>query len=200
MKPMKAREQSVLDYVVKTIRENGYSPSVREIKEALGFKSTSNVQMYLDRLEERGLLRRETGKSRTITVDMESVDTLEGRIPILGRVAAGKLSFAEEDYDGYLESLADPRFADRELFALRIKGQSMRGVGIMDGDLIVVEKTDYAENGDIVVATVDGETTVKQYFKENGVFRLQPHNPDFEPIILTDVEIVGKVVADLRMY
>ena len=200
MKPMKAREQSVLDYVVKTIRENGYSPSVREIKEALGFKSTSNVQMYLDRLEERGLLRRETGKSRTITVDMESVDTLEGRIPILGRVAAGKLSFAEEDYDGYLESFADPRFADRELFALRIKGQSMRDVGIMDGDLIVVEKTDYAENGDIVVATVDGETTVKQYFKENGVFRLQPPNPDFEPIILTDVEIVGKVVADLRMY
>ena len=187
MKPMKAREQSVLDYVVRTIRENGYSPSVREIKEALGFKSTSNVQMYLDRLEERGLLHRETGKSRTITVDIETVEDAEKRIPILGRVAAGKLSFAEENYDGYLEPFTDPRFADRELFALRVKGQSMRDAGIMDGDLIVVEK-------------VDGETTVKQYFKENGGFRLQPHNPDFEPIILPEVEIVGKVVADLRMY
>ena len=200
MKPMKAREQSVLDYVVRTIRENGYSPSVREIKEALGFKSTSNVQMYLDRLEERGLLHRETGKSRTITVDVETVEDAEKRIPILGRVAAGKLSFAEENYDGYLEPFTDPRFADRELFALRIKGQSMRDAGIMDGDLIVVEKTDYAENGDMVVAMVDGETTVKQYFKENGGFRLQPHNPDFEPIILPEVEIVGKVIADLRMY
>ena len=199
MRPMKEKEKSVFDYVAKTIRENGYSPSVRDIMDALGFKSTSTVQMYLDRLEERGLLHRDPGKSRTITLD-ESPSGADERIPILGHVAAGKLSFAEENYDGYVEPFKSTAFGSRELFALRVKGQSMRDAGIMDGDLIIVEKTDYAENGEIVVAMVDGETTVKRYFKENGRFRLQPHNDEFEPIVLESVDIVGRVVADLRMY
>ena len=197
MKPMKEREQSVYEYVVKTIRENGYSPSVRDIKEALGFKSTSNVQAYLSRLEERGLLYKESGKSRTLRIGGEGEESF-ARIPILGNVAAGELSFAEENYDGYINFCVSPSLAGESLFALRVHGTSMRDAGILDGDILIVEKTPYAENGDIVVAMAENETTVKKYYKENGKFRLQPQNDEFEPIILDEVEILGKVIAAMR--
>ncbi len=200
MKPMKAREQSVYDYVASTIRENGYSPSVRDIKEALGFKSTSNVHMYLARLEERGLLHKESGKSRTLRLGNEEGEVLPARLPILGNVAAGALSFAEENYDGYINFCVPSRLDKESLFALHVRGMSMKDAGILDRDLLIVERTDYAENGDIVVALVENETTVKRYFKENGKFRLQPHNDEFEPIILDSVEILGKVVAVMRTY
>lgn len=199
MKPMKAREQSVYDYIERTIRENGYSPSVREIREALGFASTSTVHMYLERLEERGLLHKVSGKSRTLRLgtDGESVPT---KIPVLGDVAAGALTFAEENYDGYMNFWVVPGIERELLFALRVRGDSMKDAGIMDGDMLVVEKTDYAENGDIVVAMVENETTVKRYFKENGKFRLQPHNEAYEPIILDKVDIIGRVIAAMRTY
>ena len=199
MKPMKERERSVYEYVSKTIRENGYSPSVRDIKEALGFKSTSNVHTYLSRLEERGLLCKESGKSRTLRIGGETEAT-PARVPILGNVAAGALSFAEENYDGYVNFCTSPSVDKEALFALRVRGASMKDAGILDGDVLIVEKTPYAENGDIVVAMVENETTVKKYYKENGKFRLQPQNDEFEPIILSEVEILGKVVAAMRTY
>ena len=197
MKDMKDKERIVYDYVVKTINEKGYSPSVRDIKEALGFKSTSNVHMYLSRLMERGLLYKESGKSRTLRIGGESHLS---RIPILGNVAAGELSFAEENYDGYLDFCIPQSLESEDMFALRVRGMSMKDAGILDGDILIVRRTDYAENGDIVVAMADGETTVKKYFKENGKFRLQPQNDEFDPIILDSVEILGKVTAVMRTY
>lgn len=200
MKPMKEREQSVYDYIASTIRENGYSPSVRDIKEALGFKSTSTVHMYLEKLEERGLLHKVSGKSRTLRLGTEEAKSSPVRIPILGDVAAGELTFAEENYDGYIDFCVGAG-VDRELlFALYVKGESMKDAGILDGDMLVVERTDYAENGEIVVALVENETTVKRYFKENGKFRLQPHNDAFKPIILDSVMIIGRVIAAMRTY
>ena len=198
MKEMKAKEQSVYDYIVKTINENGYSPSVRDIKDALGFSSTSNVQMYLDRLTERGLLYRDSGKSRTIRLGERAA--VSAKIPVLGNVAAGALTFAEENYDGYIDFCVDTRYDRSNLFALRVRGESMKDAGILDGDTLIVERTDYAENGEIVVAMVENEATVKRYFKENGKYRLQPHNEAFEPIILESVCIAGRVIAAMRTY
>ena len=198
MNPMKPREQSVYDYVAKTIKENGYSPSVRDIKEALGFKSTSTVHMYLNRLEERGLLHKQNGKSRTLR--LEDAESSVYRAPILGDVAAGTLTFAEENFDGFADFCVGSKYDEDELFALRVKGESMKDAGILDGDLLLVKKTEYAENGEIVVARVENETTVKRYFKENGHYRLQPHNDAFEPIILDSVDILGKVIAAMRTY
>ena len=129
MKPMKERERSVYEYVSKTIRENGYSPSVRDIKEALGFKSTSNVHTYLSRLEERGLLCKESGKSRTLRIGGEN-EVAPARVPILGNVAAGALSFAEENYDGYVNFCTSPSVDKEALFALRVRGASMKDAGI----------------------------------------------------------------------
>ncbi len=199
MKPMKEKERLVYEYVAGEIRENGYSPSVRDIRDAMGFRSTSTVQMYLERLEERGLLQKASGKSRTLRLG-GSHESTPARVPILGDVAAGQLTFAEENYDGYTDICVRPGVERENLFALRVRGESMKNAGILDGDMLAVERTDYAENGEIVVALVENETTVKRYFKEDGKFRLQPENSEFSPIILDSVEIIGRVVAVMRTY
>lgn len=200
MRKLKPQEQRVLDYIVSSINANGYAPSVRDVKDALGFKSTSTVHMYLSRLEEFGLIRKEDGKSRAISLNADFSPSTD-RVPVLGKVTAGLPILAEENFDGYVEFAApENRYDPANLFALRVSGTSMVGAGILDGDYVVVNKSEYAENGDIVVALTDDGATVKTFYKEKGRFRLQPENDEFAPIIVDELMILGRVVASLRFY
>ena len=194
------REREIFEYI--NIKNEGYAPSVRDICNALGMKSTSTVHTYLARLEEKGVIQKSAGKSRTIRVDDATADKGSTvRVPILGKVAAGMPILAVENYDGYIDF---PRPSSRnnsnDLFALRVQGESMIEIGIMDGDLIVVEKASTANDGDIVVALVEDEATVKTFYRETGRFRLQPENSTMEPIYATELIILGKVVASMRFY
>ncbi len=196
MQKLTDKEQRMLDYISEVIETEGYSPSVRDISRALGIRSTSTVHLYLHKLEEKGYIIKEQGKSRTIRVDGASART---GVPIIGQVAAGLPIFAEENFDGYIDFKAEG-YDRSKLFALHVKGQSMIDAGILDGDLLIVYATDYAENGDIVVALVDNEATVKEFHKEKGHYRLQPKNETMEPIIVKNCRILGVAVASLRYY
>ena len=197
------RQVEILEYITKQTALRGYPPSVREIGEAVGLQSSSTVHSHLTQLEEKGYIRREKGKSRSMRVD-EHGGSLDGgrtaKVPIVGKVTAGVPVLAVENYEGYLDFPIMNKGLYGQLFALRISGTSMIGAGIMDGDVVVVNKCTHAENGDIVVALLEDEATVKRFFKEEGRFRLQPENPALEPIYTDEVYILGKVVAVLRYY
>lgn len=206
MVKLEPKEQLVLDYIKENIRKKGYSPSIRDICTALDIKSTSTVHTCLERLEKKGYIQKENGKSRTLRVEgvvhEETVDNPEyPGVPILGRVTAGMPILAVENYEGYL---AYPKgvkpMPDGELFALRVTGTSMIEAGILDGDYVIVERTAAAENGDIVVALLDDEATVKTFYKEDGHFRLQPENRTMLPIIVNSLMILGRVVSSVRYY
>lgn len=195
------RDGEVLKYIRRRINEDGYAPSVRDIRDALGIKSTSTVHGALLRLEKQGKLRREQGKSRTLTVDGIKGETDKKRLPLVGRVTAGMPILAEESLEGYIDlEIPEEKAGYGTLFALRVKGESMINAGILDGDIIIVRKTDYVENGRIVVAGMGDEATVKRFYRENGHYRLQPENSNMEPIITDEVYIIGEVVASLRYY
>ncbi len=197
------KEKAMYDFICDTIRREGFSPSVRDIQNALGIKSTSTVHSYLNRLEEKGAIQKESGKSRTLRVDAKVGEPSRTtvKVPIVGRVTAGMPILATENFEGYFDfPLMNRSYAGNSLFALRVRGTSMIGVGIMDGDVIVVRKQSAAENGDIVVALVGEEATVKTFYKENGHFRLQPENPTMEPIIVDEVIILGQVISSFRFY
>ena len=196
MEKLKPKEQKVLDYVKNFKLENGFAPSVRDICRDLNYKSTSTVHMYLNRLERFGYITKEDGKSRAITLQEDGPKVCA--VPIIGTVAAGQPILAEENFDGYVGYVGVR--GDAELFALKVKGESMIEAGLLDGDLVIAEKTCYADNGEIVVALVDNEATVKTFFRENGHYRLQPENETMAPIIVTEVDILGKVVAIQRSY
>lgn len=201
MKTLSDREQQLLQYVKQTILENGYSPSVRDIQRALGFKSTSTVHAYLNRLEMEGYLQKENGKSRTLRVD--ELQGGEDSVPILGSVHAGIPVLCEENWEGTLPFHAESVGCRREeLFALRVLGESMIGIGIMDGDYVVVRRDESARDGDVVVALIGQETTVKTFYREpdRERFRLQPENPAMPPIYTDHLQILGRVVASLRYY
>lgn len=192
------REQKTLDYIIDTINQKGYSPSVRDIMAAVGYRSTSTVYGCLQKLELLGLIHKEDGKSRTIRVDSTSPGL---KIPVVGQVTAGTPVLAEENYDGYISFVADSvGCAQSNLFALRVSGVSMIDAGIMDGDTLIVNKQDYAENGEIVVAMIDDAATVKTFYRENGGYRLQPENSTMQPIYTDHVLILGRVVASMRTY
>lgn len=198
MKKLKVQEEKILNYLIEWIAKNGYAPSVRDIMAAMGYKSTSTVHLYLHRLDELGYIRMEDGKSRAISL---GEGTMRPGVPILGKVTAGIPVLAAENFDGYLNFTPEKgRYSVENLFALRISGNSMIGVGILDGDFVVVEKGDYAENGDVVVAMIEDEATVKTFYKEGKHFRLQPENPSFEPIVTDSLAILGRVVASVRYY
>lgn len=198
MEELKPREKAVLDYISAQFSENGYAPSVRDIMKALGIGSTATVYVYIEKLVEKGYLRKEANKSRSVRP--ETV-TAAIRVPVIGSVRAGLPIYAYEEADGYVSFCPDGKnYAADSLFALHIVGSSMKNVGIMEGDTVIVEKTDYAENGDIVVALVGDEATVKTFYKENGVYRLQPENDEMEPIIVDELQILGVVIADVRYY
>lgn len=196
------REREIFDYIKNNIKNEGYAPSVRDICNALGMKSTSTVHTYLARLEEKGVIQKSAGKSRTIRVDDGTADKGSTvRVPILGKVAAGMPILAVENYDGYIDfPRPSSRNTSNDLFALRVQGESMIEIGIMDGDLIVVEKASTANDGDIVVALVEDEATVKTFYREAGRFRLQPENSTMKPIYAKELIILGKVVASMRFY
>ena len=200
MKKLKPKEQAVLDYIIKTIDERGYSPTIRDIQTDLGYRSTSTVHLYLTRLEDYGYIQRDSGKSRTMKID-EKVSDLSGKIPLLGRVTAGAPILAVENFEGFNGFAADStQYNRKNLFALRVKGTSMIEAGIFDGDVVVVDRRNFAENGEIVVAMVDDEATVKTFYKENGHYRLQPENSNMKPIIVDELSIIGKVIASIRYY
>ncbi|MGM9642747.1 MAG: transcriptional repressor LexA [Eubacteriales bacterium] len=198
MRELTDREKDVYEYIKQSFESRGIAPSVRDIRDALGFKSTSTVHMYLTRLADMGLISRELGKSRAIRMDSLKI---QDRVPVVGRVAAGKPILAQEDLEGYIDFCASSVSCRQEnLFALNVKGESMIDAGILDGDVVIVDKRTYAENGEIVVALVGDEATVKTFYKEDGHYRLQPENKTMDPIIVDSVSILGKVVASLRFF
>ena len=198
MATLKPREKAVLDYISAQFSEKGYAPSVRDIMDALGFGSTATVYAYIEKLVEKGYLKKDANKSRSLRP--ETV-TSAIKVPLLGSIRAGQPVYAYEEPDGYVSFCPEGKsYPAGSLFALHVMGASMKNAGIMDGDTVIVEKTDYAENGDIVVALIGDEATVKTFYKENGAFRLQPENEEMDPIIVDELEILGVVVADVRYY
>lgn len=188
------KDKLVLEFLRKRIAE-GYVPSVREICAKLGFKSTSTGHRCLERLAEAGLIEKQ---GDNLNRAIKLVGGESQRVPLVGTVTAGQPITAIEHIEGYL-SFKPKKHYDGELFALKVRGESMINAAILDGDTVIVEQTPYADNGEIVVAmTEDGEATVKRFYKENGHFRLQPENDTMEPIILDEVSILGKVVAVIR--
>ncbi len=199
--PLNEKERAVYDYIVDSIRKNGFSPSVRDIRTTLGFKSTSTVHTYLGRLADKGYISKEDGKSRTLRTVDDSVDD-SVCLPVIGKIAAGQPILAAEVYDenDTIRVSTRGKYSKDELFALRVEGESMIEAGILDGDIIIVRRTPQADNGDIVVAMVDDSATVKRFFREDGHFRLQPENSTMQPIIVDEVAVLGRVIASVRYY
>ena len=193
-KPLNEKQQKVLQYV-QDCAQNGLPPSVREICNATGIKSTSTVHTYLSFLEREGYINRESGLNRAIRMPGENV----ARIPLLGKVTAGMPILAVQDVEDYVP-YSGGRYPASEMFALRVSGTSMINAGILDKDIVIVHRTPVAENGDIIVARVGDEATVKRVYWENNQVRLQPENPEFAPIIVSEVVVLGKVVSLLRTF
>ena len=196
MRDPKQNQQKILDFIKREIELKGYPPSVREICTAVGLKSTSTVHAHLNHLEAQGLIRRDSTKPRALEV-IDGTQVRGRSIPLVGRVTAGQPILAIENIEDYL-MLPQSLVGLDELFCLRVQGESMIGAGIFDGDILVVRRQETAENGEIVVALVEDEATVKRFYKENGHFRLQPENDAMKPIIVPSVVILGKVVSLLR--
>lgn len=193
------KQQEILDFIKSEINSKGYPPSVREICSAVGLKSTSTVHGHLDRLEKRGLIRRDPTKPRAIEVLDDYLYQKEIiSVPIVGSVAAGQPILAVENVEDNFPIPADFFPHKNQMFMLQIKGQSMIGTGINDGDYIIVQQQSTAINGDIVVALIDDSATVKTFYKEKDYIRLQPENPAMEPIIVDDCVILGKAVGLFR--
>ena len=196
------KQTEILEYIKNQILDKGYPPAVREICAAVHLKSTSSVHSHLETLEKLGYIRRDPTKPRAIEIvdDEFNLSRRELRnIPLLGNVAAGQPLFAEQNIESYFPMLSD-ELPDGNLFMLNVRGESMINAGIFDGDKIIVQQTETAKNGDIVVALVEEAATVKTYYKENGRFRLQPENHTMEPIYVNEVIILGKVVGLFRFF
>ena len=195
------KQREILEYIKEMILKKGYPPAVREICEAVHLKSTSSVHSHLESLEKNGYIRRDPTKPRTIEI-LDDDFALTRRelvnVPVIGTVAAGTPILAEQNIEDYLPIPAEI-LPNKEVFMLKVKGNSMIKAGIYNGDKVIVAKQPNAENGDKVVALVDDSATVKTFYKENGHFRLQPENSSMDPIILDQVEILGKVIGLFRM-
>ena len=195
------KQREILEYIKEMILKKGYPPAVREICEAVHLKSTSSVHSHLESLEKNGYIRRDPTKPRTIEI-LDDDFALTRRelvnVPVIGTVAAGVPILAEQNIEDYLPIPAGI-LPNKEVFMLKVKGNSMLEAGIYNGDKVIVAKQPNAENGDKVVALVDDSATVKTFYKENGHFRLQPENSSMDPIILDQVEILGKVIGLFRM-
>lgn len=195
MKPLTKSQQKIYDFL-KDRSQYGIPPSVREICAATGLKSTSTVHAHLKALENLGYISRDAGLNRAIHI--EGCEQT-AQVPVLGKVTAGLPILAVEEIQGYLPITASQQ-RGRELFALTVQGESMKNAGILDGDYVVVERTPTARDGDIVVALIEDEATVKRLYRETDCVRLQPENDAFEPIYAKEVIILGKVVSVVRYY
>lgn len=199
---LSAKQQQILDCIKKSLKDKGYPPSVRELCLAVGLSSTSTVHSHLNTLERKGFIRRDPSKPRTIEVLDEKADWLEDHVnavPIVGKVTAGLPILAVENIEDYFP-LPKQIARQDETFILNVKGTSMINAGIMDGDQIIVRKQSEAHNGEIVVAMIEDEVTVKRFFKEKDCIRLQPENDTMNPIYVHDVQILGKVIGLFRLY
>ena len=198
------RQMEVLQYIYDQVQEKGYPPTVREIGNAVNLSSTSTVHGHLSRLEKIGYIFRDPTKPRAIEVTPQGLAKLGvkmPRMPLLGTVTAGEPILAVEEATDFFPIPPEMESLSGDLFMLTIRGNSMIDAGIMNGDSVIVRKQTYAENGDIVIAmTEENEATCKRFFKEEGYYRLQPENETMEPIILQDVQILGKVIALYRNH
>ncbi|WEV40821.1 transcriptional repressor LexA [Lactobacillus sp. ESL0684] len=196
------RQLEILQYIYQTIQDRGFAPTVREICAAMSLSSTSTVHAHLSHLEQKGLITKDASKPRTLevtTLGKEKLGIKPTEIPVVGEVTAGQPILAVETIDDYFPLPPDLESDAGDLFMLRVKGESMINVGILDGDNIIVRKQSTAINGEIVVAmTEDEEATVKRFYKEKDHYRLQPENDNMAPIILPKVKILGKVVGLYR--
>lgn len=214
-KKLTKRQQQILDYIRKCIEVKHYPPSVREIGQAIGLSSPSTVHAHLNALEEKGYIRRDGAKSRSMVVTegesspapSKQADAAPNtfnehtltQLPLVGRVAAGTPILAEQNIEEEVP-LPTALFGDRNSFLLTVHGDSMINAGIFDGDTLLVREQSSADNGDIVVAMLDDGATVKSYFKEKDCIRLQPHNDAMEPIFTRDAQIIGVVTGLFRSY
>lgn len=202
MNELSAKQKQILEYMKAEVRERGYPPSVREICEAVGLKSTSTVHGHLSRLEKKGYIRRDPTKPRAIEIldsRYESAQKELVNVPIVGNITAGTPILAVENIEDTFPIPVEYVRND-ETFMLRVRGESMIEAGIFDKDLILVRKQSSAKNGDIVVALIEDYATVKTFYKEDGFVRLQPENAAMSPIIVKDVTILGKVTGLFRKF
>ena len=188
-------QQKVYDYLKSRTRD-GLPPTVREICLATGLRSTSSVHAHLKTLEREGYITRDKGLNRAIHIVGERSAV---QVPIVGRVAAGQPILADQHVEGYVP-FSPPYGAGEDLFAVNVRGESMKMAGILNGDIVIARQTSTASDGEIVVAMIENEATVKTFYREPGCIRLQPENPDYQPIYAQDVTILGKVVAVVRYY
>lgn len=196
MTQLSTMQRKVYDYIVTCVREQGYPPSVREIGEAVGLKSPSTVHFHLKHLEEAGVIEKGAGKGRAITLTTPPMP--QDKVPVVGNVAAGSPILAEECIEDYLTF--DTGGRSEEYFALRVRGESMINAGILPGDLVVVRRQQTANSGEIVVALIEDEATVKRLSLRNGQIWLMPENDAYSPIDGSNAQILGKVAAVVRRY
>ncbi len=195
------KQREILEYIRDTILAKGYPPAVREICEAVHLKSTSSVHSHLETLEKNGYIRRDPTKPRTIEIlddDFALTRREMVNVPVIGTVAAGMPILAEENIEDYMPIPVE-MLPNKEVFMLKVKGESMIDAGIFNNDKVIVAKQDTARNGEMVVALVEDSATVKTFYKEDGHIRLQPENASMDPIIVDDVQILGKVIGLFRM-
>ena len=216
---LKPREQKILAYIKEELKSTGYPPTVREICSAVGIKSTSTAHKDIAQLVKKGYIKKQDSKTRTLVLAHEDADEKKEQpeqrivsanlreqeavvdVPVVGRVAAGMPILAEENIESTFP--VPKQYASDNCYMLRVKGESMINAGIMDGDLILVQSQNTAENGDIVVATIDGfeyEATVKTFYKEKDHIRLQPENDTMSPILVKDCQVQGKVKGVFRYF
>jgi repressor LexA len=202
-----AEQQRVVSYIIGYREENGFPPTVREIAAALGYRSLNNVRQHLRLVERKGFVRLLPGKARGIEITAafaagEYGEEEEQGVPLIGSVAAGTPITAIENVDGYV-TLDRSIFKGEGLFALRIKGDSMNGMGILNGDIVVVRKKTHAEHGEVVVVVINGDATLKRFIRENGTIRLRAENPAYGDIVLdpgSSIQVAGKLVGVIRKY
>ena len=196
------KQLEILEYIKSQILERGFPPAVRGICEAVHLKSTSSVHSHLETLEKNGYIRRDPTKPRAIEI-LDDTFNLTRRelvnVPIIGQVAAGEPILAQENIENYFPIPAEI-MPNNQTFLLKVKGESMINAGILDGDMVLVEEARTASNGDMVVALIEDGATVKTFYKEEGVFRLQPENDNMDPIIVKELMILGKVIGVFRFF
>ena len=195
------KQSEILEYIKSEILKRGYPPAVREICEAVNLKSTSSVHSHLETLEKNGSIRRDPTKPRAIEIidDMFNLTRRDlVQVPMIGRVAAGEPLLAQENIEDYFPIPAE-LMPNNQVYMLQVQGESMINAGILDGDYVLVEQCNTASNGQMVVALVEDGATVKTFYKEEGIYRLQPENDTMSPIIVQEVTILGKVIGVFRM-
>lgn len=196
------KQEEILEYIKSQIINRGFPPAVREICEAVNLKSTSSVHSHLEALERKGYIRRDPAKPRAIEIVDDSFNVARRElvnVPIIGTITAGQPMLAVENIEGYFP-IPSEYMPNSQTFMLHVKGDSMINAGIFNGDQILVQQTNTAINGDKVVALIEDSVTVKTYYRENGHFRLQPENDTMDPIIVDNLQILGRVIGLFRLF